>query len=142
MANANQTIDSVEVINQLLSEQIISDAPQVFPEAASCGDYIRQGDVYIWKRESVPKDFQLSKEPKAQVVPGDTKGSRHILDSMEGVKHYSPKSNSDVLQGPYLVLSETRTLTHPEHGHIQMGPGCYEITYQLVFAEERRRARD
>ena len=35
-------------------ENVQSDAPQMFPEAASDGDFFRQGDVYIVYRDKLP----------------------------------------------------------------------------------------
>jgi hypothetical protein len=133
-------MQALEVLRQVCSsEVIISNKPQVFPEAASDGDVFRQGDVYIFRRDKLPRGAKAT-AVSLQLAPGDTKGSRHCLDSSEGVEMYHV--NGDALQGPFLSLSSTRTITHPEHGHVICPPGVYEVTYQRAYAEELRRVRD
>ena len=133
---------TLELLKEIQSsETIISDSAQRFPEAASDMDFFRQGDIYIWKREKTRGLVDCDKiDTNLQLAPGSTKGSRHILDSGDGVTMY--RVGGDVLQGPLLVLTKERTITHPEHGNVILPPGCYEITYQLAYAEERRRVLD
>jgi len=124
------------------AELIKSDNLQQFPVAASTGEYVRQGDVYITLIEKIDKDMVKEPHPEKQVAPGNTKGSRHILDSLEGVTVYK-KSNATVLDGPVLFLEADRVLTHPEHGDFKLNAGCiYGITYQRMFAEELKRVLD
>lgn len=126
---------------QTSAESIRNDEPQRFPEAASIGDVWRQGDLYIELIAGVPSGATLEKKPSSQLAPGTTQGSRHILDSLKGVKMYRLPSPT-VLDGPILDLSKERTVTHPEHGDVLLPPGCYSITYQRAFADELRRAAD
>jgi len=133
---------------QLLEEiqnsvnQVKTDNTKIFPIAATPGDYVRQGDLYITLLEKIPQDVKLDDSPQAQLAPGASKGSRHILDSLDGVKIFK-RSSASALQGPILSLSQSRTVTHPEHGDIELFEGgCFEITYQRQHAEELRRARD
>lgn len=122
------------------AEKIKNDDTQRFPEAASDGDSWRQGDLYITFRDELPDNCQQCKV-ELQLAPGTTQGSRHVLDSSEGVKMYRAFV-ADALQGPVLVTDRERTVTHPEHGNVVLPPGCYEITYQRAFAEELRRVQD
>jgi hypothetical protein len=126
---------------QQQAEKIKSDEPHRFPEAASANDYHRQGDVLIWKLDAMPAGCVLDTKPNAQLAPGDTQGSRHILDSLAGVEIFQ-RQQRDALQGPILRTSTERTITHPEHGDVILPAGCYEITYQRQFAEELRRVQD
>jgi len=123
------------------AEKIRSDEQQTFSVAAVDGDHFRQGDIYIWKRDSIPSTAKRAKKQDAQLAPGTTKGSRHILDSLRGVEVFQVDS-SDPLQGPFLQTDRERVVTHPEHGNVLLPSGCYEITYQLAYAEERRRIED
>ena len=118
-------------------EAIISDREQMFPEAAVDGDYFRQGDLYIWKRDKMPKDLSESKE--RQLAPGSTKGARHIA---EGDVAIFTTKGGDALQGPWLKVESKCTVTHPEHGNVVLPNGNYEITYQRAFAEELKRVLD
>ena len=123
-----------------VGEAIRNDATQRFPEAASPGDCWRQGDVYVTRLDSVPAKTAAVKL-QLQLAPGTTKGSRHVLDSGEGVTAYCYK-NSSVLQGPILDIAQERTITHPEHGDLCLPPGIYGITYARAFSDELRRQRD
>jgi len=132
---------AVELLKTIQSEAVINDSEQLFPVAATPGvDYARQGDVYIWLRSKIPHGAQPIKAV-AQLAPGTTKGSRHCLDSLDGVTMFAmPDANE--LQGPLLKLECERVVTHPEHGDWRLPAGLYEITYQRAFAEELRRVRD
>ena len=111
---------------------------QQFGEGNTAGDCIPQGDVYLTKLDRIPEGAKPI-HPRAQVAEGETQGSRHILDSLAGVRMYEMPGKS-ALDGPYLLLEEPRTLTHPEHKHIALAPGCYGIHYQRdLDAEERER---
>lgn len=122
-------------------ENIMNDEPQRFPDAACDGECYRQGDIYIVKRDELPTGLELDETCTLQLAPGTTKGSRHIIDSSDGVEVFN-RTNANALQGPFLRLSEQRTVTHPEHGNIVCSPGIYEITYQRAYAEELRRVLD
>lgn len=74
-------------------EKIKNDAPQNFPIAASIGDAVRQGDIYIQKIDDVtetPMFFKKVVEPAFpfQLAPGNTKGSRHCLEESAGLELY------------------------------------------------------
>ncbi len=135
--NAKQSFESVKAS----AEKIQNDATQRFPEAASAGDTFRQGDIYIEKLESVPSNCRSAVKPHAQLSPGTTKGSRHILDSLEGVQMHVLE-DATVLDGPVLLTTTERIVTHPEHGNVILPPGCYGITYQRAWADELRRVED
>lgn len=134
-------MQALDVLKQVQSsETIISDQPQRFSEAACDGDIFRQGDIYIWRRDKLPKSANHTK-CVLQLAPGTTKGSRHCLDSSEGVAMFAVDC-ADALQGPWLKLDCERTITHPEHGDVICAPGVYEISFQRAYADELRRVRD
>ena len=126
---------------QSSAEKIRNDQTQRFSEAANISDVWRQGDVYIELLGAVPDGAKCEQKPNLQLAPGTTQGSRHILDSLDGVTMYRLE-NPTVLDGPILDLASERTITHPEHGDIILPPGVYGITYQRAFGEELRRAAD
>jgi len=129
--------------------------PQNFPEAASVGDFVRQGDVMILRAQMEGKKHVIrdSKEGKVgirkmdtvnlQLAPGNTPGSRHILDSGEGVTMYT-LAEANEYDGAILALEKKRTLNHPEHGAFVLPPGVYAIRFQRTvdMDEKQRRARD
>ncbi|NBU72987.1 MAG: hypothetical protein EBS53_16355 [Bacteroidetes bacterium] len=74
-------------------EKVKNDAEQRFPDAASVGDAVRQGDIYIQKIDDVtscPKLYRLLQNPQypMQLAPGNTKGSRHMLEASDGATVY------------------------------------------------------
>ena len=170
-------------------EKIKNDAPQNFPEAASIGDAVRQGDVYIQLIDDVASAPFLFKKTTPsfpmQLAPGNTKGSRHCLEHGRGVTAYEPCEGNSIemiaqlasqygipanspdlrqqlrtaefqarkagdttkiervdafslllLAGPIFVLTETNTVTHPEHGDWVLPPGSYRVTYQRTVARD------
>lgn len=121
------------------AEKIKNNETQRFPEAASIGDVVRQGDIYIQLIKALPDGIVKSNNP--QLAVGTTQGSRHILDSLDGVKLYNIKGATP-LDGPVFKTTKERTITHPEHGDWILPAGCYKITYQRAFAEELRRQQD
>lgn len=120
------------------AECIKSNETQRFSEAAPFDSTWRQGDIYITLLEKIPKEFTQCKF-EAQLAPGTTKGSRHIL-SDEVTMYKNPKA--DALTGPLFKNSDEVTVTHPEHGNVVLPPGIYGVTYQRAFAEELRRVED
>jgi hypothetical protein len=76
-------------------EAVKNDGLQIFSEAASVGDSLRQGDVVLQFIGSDPVEipphiYQKLDTPVLQLAPGNTKGSRHILSSAEGVEMWEP----------------------------------------------------
>jgi len=76
-------------------EAIKNDGLQHFPEAASVGDAVRQGDVYIQLIDDADIAaagplFKKMVTPVLQLAPGNTKGSRHCLASADGVEMWEP----------------------------------------------------
>lgn len=135
------TTTAVKLLKTIQSEAVINDSEQAFPVAATPdSDFVRQGDVYIWLKSRLHQDAKRIK-PVLQLAPGTTKGSRHCLDSLEGVEMFEI-ADADALQGPYIKLNCERVIEHPEHGNWRLPVGIYEITYQRAFAKELRRVRD
>lgn len=101
---------------------------QAFPEAASVGEGVRQGDCYFMLLDAVPKGAKKIPTP-TQLAPGTTQGSRHTFDSVDGVTAYSLKDATE-FDGPILCLACEREILHPEHGHWVLPAGIYSISYQ------------
>lgn len=121
-------------------------APERFTDAAAPGDTIRQGDLYITIREgAIPEGYVLVEKPKEvdrQMVPGNTEGAKHCLDSMDGVDLYRPAQWTEgSLDGPIINLEKERTVLHPTHGSVTIPKGMSaEFTYQREWSKERKRA--
>lgn len=137
-ASVDKTIGDI----QKTAERIKNDDPQRFPEAASPGDSFRQGDLYITLLERVPDNCKPMGKSRAQLAEGETQGSRHCLDSLEGVRMY--ERIGDQLLGPvFCIEAPERTVTHPEHGNVTL-PGngrVYGVSYQRDLDEMERERR-
>ena len=95
-ATKNVTVSKTLADISAAVEAIKNDGLQHFPEAASIGDAIRQGDVYIQLIDEADIEaagplFHKLAEPVLQLAPGDTKGSRHCLASADGVEMWEPE---------------------------------------------------
>ena len=119
----------------------VTDTSAKTVETCSVGDSWRQGDLEIrFLGTAEPEGLKQVNVP-AQLAPGESKGSRHILVA-EGVKAFEPIGRQP-LEGPVLSCPIGLTVEHPEHGDITMKePGWYAITYQRAYADELRRQAD
>ena len=109
----------------------------------SIGDWHAQGDVMFKRIEKVPEGSELVKNPKSQLAPGNTRGSRHIVmdEHMAHLKFYTiPKKTP--LDGPVVEADAQWEVTHPDHGHVIMPKGIYQIRYQRQYAKVLKRVRD
>ncbi len=118
------------------------------PDAVKFGsmaihDYHWQGDVRIMRiAPPAKKDIrQIAK--RSQIAPGTTQGSRHCIssESLGGVTMHE-LVNATALDGPVLECSDRVEITHPEHGHVSVPAGWYQIGYQRQHADELRRVAD
>lgn len=129
-----------------------------FSDAVADGDLIRQGDLYLiaaersggafaWGKYLKQHGYSIANRPSPQLVPGNTVGAKHCLDSLDGVELWLPKEwNEDTLQGPFMRLTKERTVLHPTHGAVVIPAGMSILcAYQREFDKEQakeRRARD
>ena len=131
-------------------ENVRPGMPASFSEACTPGDCIVQGDLYLGIIESVPAGFTSVENPVEEdkkLVPGETHGSRHVLDSLEGVTMFRPKEwSEESLEGPCFRLTQERTVLHPVHGPVTIPAGfTVQCRYQREYDKElqkERRARD
>ena len=140
------------------AEELIQDMGQLADMAVrdntgmGDGEAAHQGDVYIVKVKKYSDIFDIHEtlgewaDPKLgpktdnrQLVPGNTKGSRHVVEGSNLVVH-AAVSNSSPLQGPTIIAKGEWTLTHPEHAHHKFGAGTYVSIFQRDFSERGIRA--
>ncbi len=124
------------------AEMIRNDDDQdVSTQLTSHMDTFAQGDVYITKIDALPDGVEEI-TPVAQLAPGETQGSRHLLAHLDGVKMFRRKTMREC-DGPILQLTKVNDITHPEHGNAcNIQPGFYAISYQQTGDQIRRRVRD
>lgn len=143
------------------AEKIKSGEPQVVG-TMSPGDTQRQGDVYIVclgpKNSGVLAQLgNLTPIAERQLAPGETQGSRHILEGdvrlfratepgkVAAVINGLVKGAAvqEALIGPVFETGAKTELTHPEHGNFKYPEGeiCATV-YQRAHADEVRRQVD
>jgi len=122
------------------AERIKNDEPQT-AGSMSPGDMIAQGDIGLVVLDGVPANAVRIAKPETQLAPGTTQGSRHSLESLEGLTLYSLK-NATPLDGPVIEAPGGCRVNHPEHGDWVLPPGTYAVVYQRAYAEELRRVQD
>jgi hypothetical protein len=129
-------------------EDVLPGQPLNFTEASTINDRIWQGDMAITITNSEPpKDFVEKKDVLVQLVPGNTTGAKHCLQSKIGVEQWVPQNWTELgLIGPWMRFSEPNTILHPVHGSVSVPAGfCVQITYQREYDEiqkAERRAAD
>ncbi|MCP4124603.1 MAG: hypothetical protein GY751_22905 [Bacteroidetes bacterium] len=131
-------------------ETVTPGTPTRFTEASTIGDRIWQGDLALTiMPKTSPKNYKkisqkdFLKINNLQLVHGSNKGSKHCIDSLEGVEINIPEDwNAESLDGPFLTLTKERTVTHPVHGDVTIPAGfSVACTYQREYDTEQRRER-
>jgi hypothetical protein len=91
--------EAVKLVDRAV-ESIKNDADQCFPAAASIGDAVRQGDIYIQlidDFDTVPFGYKKATDVKYpfQLAEGDTQGSRHKLEKSPNAEIFVSDVASD-----------------------------------------------
>lgn len=129
------TIDIAEAVREVrdVAEKIKNDATQNFPVAASHGDAVRQGDLYIQYIPDLtePPVFykkQLNITWPFQLAPGNTKGSRHCVEKSEGAEIYVSDA-ADLLNDDDIDFELSRTLNDRIRAYGCKLAGCDDKSY-------------
>lgn len=112
-----------------------------FLDTIKVGEFVRQGDLYIERIESAPEGCKPSQDK--QLAPGTTQGSRHVVEGAEVFRHpkqgqIERRGEKHYCYGPVIECKDFATITHPEHAHISLPAGIYQISYQVDTQQMRR----
>jgi hypothetical protein len=121
--------------------EIADNATRNVGDNMKLGEAVRQGDLYLFKVEKDVSGLKAIPGQK-QLVPGTTQGSRHHAEapavlfendgsSVEGI-------DTNALLGPIVDSPSRFEVSHPEHAHISLPAGTYQVLYQLDFQAQRR----
>lgn len=117
-------------IERLAKERAVAEVRTV--ETISQGQAVRQGDVYIHR---VADEFPHGGKAKSrQLAVGNTMGSRHVAEGpVEVYEGAIPPvwCREWTFLGPCLVAQGRFTVTHPEHAHVSLPAGTYQVTHQM-----------
>lgn len=139
MSNAMTAERSLEEITRH-AESIRNDEHQQVGEM-SVGDAWAQGDIGIVRLDGVPEGCKKIEAPSPQLAPGTTQGSRHCVESLDGLTLYSP-ADAGPLDGPVIDAPAGMRVNHPEHGDVSFRGGVYGVVYQRQHAKELQRVQD
>lgn len=110
-----------------------------FIQSIEVGKIVRQGDIYIHAvQASHPKG---AKAQSRQLAIGTTNGSRHMAESPSEVFEGTTAPEwcqRGTFLGPVVTAKERFTVSHPEHAHVSLPPGTYQICHQLDAATLQR----
>lgn len=104
-----------------------ADADTRFVREMQVGEYVRQGDVYVVRIDTIPHGTRETKD--RQLAPGATQGSRHIAEGELSV--FRRTDTTEVAIGPVVVARKEWRLAHPEHAHMVLPAGNYQVRFQL-----------
>ena len=146
----NQETNTVFEIDQIKThglENALKADIYVVPQDLKPGQWVAQGDLNFIVVKSIPRQATLVSKPSLQLAPGNTKGSRHCLNSLNNVEVYHIDNGNDLL-GYWLSITGETIVTHPEHKHQLWRPNTdgspvnMIVTYQRQHSEELRRIQD
>lgn len=108
------------------------------PKAWPVGKRVRQGDVEIHRvADDHPRGAVVRGPNARQLAPGITQGSRHVAEP-PAVVHEGTTAppgalpGARVLLGPCVVVPRGgAVVSHPEHAHVRLLEGTYQVTHQL-----------
>ncbi len=139
-------------------EQVIESAKSNSPEARfisiiSIDSAVRQGDIYVHR---VSDDFARGDVLNTlQLVEGTSKGSRHCVSANDAdgvtvfsgqrLPYYVMQNQNETVKkafmGPLIKSTNRFTIEHPEHAHICLPAGTYQVSFQ-VDARTMKRVLD
>ncbi len=142
-----ETVFQIEDITRHGLENALQSDLYVVPQDLKAGQWVAQGDLNFIVVDRIPSNATLIKNPSLQLAPGNSKGSRHCLNTLENVDVYAIE-NGNALLGYWLSIKGETIVTHPEHKHQLWRPNTdgsatnVIVTYQRQHAEELRRIED
>jgi hypothetical protein len=132
LVKAETAEEAQNLIERSAKEKVVATMRHI--ETMEIGKVVRQGDIYIHR----VADGHTKGDPTGnrQLALGDSTGSRHVAEKpcqvYEGLiappwynKNFAP------LLGPCVASVARFVITHPEHAHVELPAGTYQITHQL-----------
>jgi hypothetical protein len=122
-------VQARERIEREAKEKAVQEVRHI--KSIEIGKVVRQGDIYIHR---VADEHKHGKESKSrQLAIGNTQGSRHVAESpskaFDGTT-LPTYCDQRTFLGPLVQSKKRFTVTHPEHAHVSLPAGCYQITHQ------------
>lgn len=116
-------------IEQQAGERVVREVRHI--ASIEVGRAVRQGDIYIHRVHG--KHPHGKSRKSRQLAIGETRGSRHIAEAPAQVFEASTRPEwcgERTFLGPVIVAEERFLVTHPEHAHVSLPCGTYQVTHQ------------
>lgn len=129
MTKTRSAQESYSIVEE--AARAADDGVRMIPDTMQIGQVARQGDIYLHR---VSADHPCgAATTDRQLAVGTTQGSRHVADAPAQVYIGTtpPPTAPRTLLGPCIVLSERGVVSHPEHAHISLPAGVYQVTHQM-----------
>lgn len=136
MIQVKNAVEAQELITEKAKELAVQDKRTILK--IELGQVVRQGDIYL---HCVSRDHRHGAELKTrQLAIGESMGSRHMAEAP--AKMYqgtdAPDWAETELLGPCIVADLSFTVSHPEHAHIDLPAGVYQVTHQMDARTKKR----
>lgn len=122
-----ETKDAAAWIGEVERAAAGADAETRFVRSMETGEHVRQGDVYVVRIDTRPRGMTETQD--RQLAPGTTQGSRHVAEGDLTV--YRRTDTREVAIGPVVIARKEWRLAHPEHAHMVLPAGDYQIRFQV-----------
>lgn len=133
LMKAKNAIEAHAEIERLAKENAVQEIRVI--ESIEIGKVVRQGDIYI---HAVKADHKHGNAAKSrQLALGNSQGSRHVAAGNKfSVLVYDGTTLPEwcdrrTFLGPLVKAKKPFTITHPEHAHVRLPAGCYQVTHQM-----------
>lgn len=136
----SQTLSPIQAHEAIAKAAASPNTARRIVEQIAVGEHCRQGDIYLERIRA--REEKWLPTVNRQLAPGTSQGSRHIVEG--AVKLFtSPEARPTArsgdavrLLGPQIEAPEAFTVAHPEHAHITLPAGIYQVSYQLDWAQQ------
>lgn len=139
LVKAKTAEEAQNLIERSAKEKVVSTVRRI--DVMAVGQVVRQGDIYIHCVADGHEKGDLTGD--RQLALGESMGSRHVAEKPSQVyagevappwysKNFAP------LLGPCVVSPGRFVITHPEHAHVDLPAGTYQITHQRDGRTEMR----
>lgn len=130
-----KTLTPIEAHEKIVAAGKINTPETRVVKAIETGEWVRQGDIMVVRIPTITKGWHTTTE--RQLAPGTTQGSRHVAVGKVTVFR-SPDARPIErcpdgrirLLGPQITAPGRLIIEHPEHAHMDLPPGDYQVSFQ------------
>jgi hypothetical protein len=137
LVTARNAQEAHEIIEREAKVKAVAEVRKV--EKIDVGQVVRQGDIYVHR--VIDAFSHGSQSPSRQLAMGDTAGSRHVAEEPAKVfwgMELPAWCDRQTFIGPCIVSSKSFKITHPEHAHVELPAGTYQVTHQMDARTQKR----